>query len=122
VSKYYVNKLMLAIDRTDDAINAFKADPVGFIEAWEVAGAAPVPPYPGGGRLSPVERDAFEAWDYAALYAMGANPYVLWQVHRSLHIDVPGFELAAAFRTAVAPYGYPDFSTDEISKRGESDP
>ena len=106
-----IDKLLVTIGRTDEALAAFVHDPAAFIDGWEAR--TPVPPHPAGGRLTPEERAAFEAWDYAALYRMGAHPYLLWHWVRA--IFVPGRSspeaLVAEYRHRVGPLGYPDFAT-----------
>jgi hypothetical protein len=108
-----MNKLILAGDRSDESVAEFKADTVGFLDRWEAAADDPLPPHPEGGRLTPEERTAFEAWDYAALYAMGAHPYLLFQFIRALYVPdrMTSDEFNAAYREAVADLGYPDYAT-----------
>ena len=99
-----INKLMLHADSTDDAMDGFKADTAAFIDAWVESGE---------GTLTDDERRAFEEWDYGALYAMGGHPYVLWQFIRGVYVPdtMPVSDLAAAFKEATTPHGYPDYST-----------
>lgn len=113
MSRYMVNKLMWEVDRTDESLAVFKDDAGAFLEAWEALTERPVSPYPEGGSLTPSERRALETRDFGALYAMGANPFLLWQFARSVSVpDVMGIEeLTSSFREAVAPHGYPEFST-----------
>jgi hypothetical protein len=108
-----VNKLMWEVDRSDEALAAFKTDSRGFLDAWEALATRPVSPYPEGGSLTDVEREALQTRDYGALYAMGANPFLLWQFARSVSVpDEMGIEqLVTSFREAVEPHGYPDFVT-----------
>jgi hypothetical protein len=111
MSKYMINKLMWEVERTDHALTAFKRDTSGFIDGWEATQA--LPPYPEGGKLTPEERTAFEEWDYAALYRLGAHPFLLWQFTRAIWVPerMTEEELATSFREAVSNLGYPDFST-----------
>lgn len=113
MSRYMIDKLLLAIDRTDDDLEAFMADTASFLDRWERAAANPVPPYPEGGSLTPEEREAFGQWDYARLYEMGAHPYLLWHVVRAVYVPdhATAEELIEEYRTAVTPLGYPDFTT-----------
>ena len=112
MTRYVVNKVMWEIDRSDQDVAAFKNDPYGFLAAWEVRAAAPQPPLPGGGTLTDAERKALATGDYGSLYAMGVNPYLLWQFARSVSVPETGVEeLIVSFREAVEPYGYPDFHT-----------
>jgi len=108
-----VNKLMWEVDRSDEALASFKDDAAAFLEDWESLAELPVPPYPDGGRLTDTERLAVETRDYGALYALGANPFLLWQFARSVSVpDEMGIdELITSFREAVEPHGYPDFHT-----------
>ena len=113
MSRYMVNKLMWEVDTADRALAEFKEDPGSFLASWEARYERPVPPHPGGGRLTDAEREAFRARDYGALYAMGANPFLLWQFARSVSVpeEMGIEELISSFREAVAPHGYPDFHT-----------
>ena len=108
-----VNKLMWEVDRSDASLARFKKDPGAFLEAWVRMGQRPVSPYPEGGSLTDVERSALAAHDYGSLYAMGVNPFLLWQFARSVSVpdEMTGEELITSFREAVEPHGYPDFHT-----------
>ena len=105
MSRYLVNKVIWEVDRTDEALAAFKANPAGFLDAWTGS--------PVGGSLTWEERQALETRDYGWLYAVGANPFLLWQFARSVSVpdEMAVEELIASFREAVAPHGYPDFHT-----------
>ena len=113
MSRYMIDKLLVAVDRTDEALVAFVDDAGAFIDDWEARGRRPSPPQPEGGTLTPEERAAFEAWDYARLYRMGAHPYLLWHWVRAIY--VPGRmsleALVGEYRERVEPLGYPDFTT-----------
>jgi hypothetical protein len=113
MSRYMVNKLMWEVDRSDQALDRFKTDPREYLDLWETMAERPVPPYPEGGSLTAVERQALESRDYGALYAMGANPYLLWQFARSVSVpdEMDVKQLVTSFRVAVEPHGYPDFYT-----------
>ncbi len=108
-----VNKAMWEVDASDANLAAFKADPARFLDDWVAAARDPVPPFPSGGSLTPREREALVSLDFGALYAMGANPYILWQFARAVSVPerATNEELMASFRDAVAPHGYPDFAT-----------
>jgi hypothetical protein len=107
-----VNKLMWEVDSSDESLAAFKTDPIAFLDSWEELSATPVPPYPRGGSLTGPEREALENRDFGAIYAMGANPFLLWQFARSVSVpEVGSEELVRSFRESVTPHGYPDFTT-----------
>lgn len=107
-----VNKLIWEVDTSDEALDWFKSDPGQFVQSWQ-DDSEPTPPVPSGGRLSEEERRAVVGKDYAALYAMGVNPFLLWQFARSVSVpdEMAIEELIKSFREAVAPHGYPDFHT-----------
>jgi len=113
VSKYMIDKLLRTIDATDSALDAFRDDAARFIDRWEAEGRTAAPPFPTGGTLTPEEREAFEAWDYERLYALGAHPYLLWMLLRSLYVAEGRSveDLVAEYRQAVEPYGYPGYTT-----------
>jgi hypothetical protein len=113
MSRYMVNKAMWEIDMSNAKLAAFKADRSRFLDSWEAAAREPEPPYPFGGTLTAEERRALETLDFAALYSMGTNPYVLWQFARSVSVPelASNEQLMAEFREAVTPHGYPDFAT-----------
>lgn len=106
-----INKLMWEVERTRESLASFISDTSGFLDSWQAV--VPVPPYPSGGALTEEERTAFEEWDYAALYRMGAHPFLLWQFARAVWVParLGNEEFVEAFREAVAELGYPDFAT-----------
>lgn len=108
-----LNKVMWSIDRSNANLRAYQTEPSLFLDGWERLADDPEPPYPDGGALTPEERLALETLDIGALYAMGANPFLLWQMVRSVLVPARmGIEeLIPHFRAAVEPHGYPDFST-----------
>lgn len=107
-----VNKLMWEVDTSDQALAAFKDDPASFLDSWVSLALDPKPPLPSGGWLTDPERAALENLDFGAIYAMGANPFLLWQFARSVSVPEMGVdELVASFRAEVEPHGYPDFHT-----------
>ena len=111
MSRYMVNKVLWEIDNVDHSLAWFQRDPGGFLEEWESRES--IPPHPTGGTLTDPERDAVRSRDYGWLYAMGANPFLLWQFARSVAVPetMAVDELITRFREAVEPHGYPDFHT-----------
>lgn len=108
-----VNKAMWEVDKSESNLTRFKRDPEGFLDDWERAAREPEPPYPSGGTLTPEERRALETLDFGVLYAMGANPFLLWQFARSVSVpDLMAIEdLVSSFHEAVEPHGTPDIAT-----------
>ncbi|SDU14444.1 hypothetical protein [Jiangella alkaliphila] len=108
MSTYMMNKFMRAVEMSDDAVRAYVADPAAFVDAW-LAGAAGPDRRTDDRVLTDAERAAFAARNYAALYALGAHPYLLWHFTEAVYIhEVPWPELNERYREAVRPSGYPD--------------
>ena len=108
MSKYMINKLMRCVEMTDLNVQAFVADPAAFITGWLHGGAGPDQPTDDRA-LTAAETAAFVARDYAALYALGASPYLLWHFTEAVCIHETTWpDLNERYREAVAPSGYPD--------------
>lgn len=102
------NKFMRAVEMSDDAVRAYVADPAAFVEAW-LAGAPGPDQRPDDRVLTDAERAAFAARDYAALYALGAHPYLLWHFTEAVYLHETSWpELNERYREAVRPSGCPD--------------
>lgn len=109
MSKYMINKLMRAIEMSDDDVAAYIADTAGFIDSWLASGAGPAR-VTDDRELTRDEYAAFVDRDYAELYRLGAHPYLLWHFIESVYIhEVPWPELNERYRAAVRPHGYPDY-------------
>lgn len=108
MSAYMLNKFMRAVEMSDDAVRAYVADPAAFVASW-LDGAPGPDQRPDDRVLTEAERAAFAAGDYAALYALGAHPYLLWHFTEAVYIhETPWPELNERYREAVRPHGYPD--------------
>jgi len=95
MSKYQVDKLMREVILDLKTASAFKANPEKFLD---------------GRDLAEQERTALINVDYATLYRLGAHPFLLngftrlvWKGDKAA--------LNAEYRTNIAPFAYPDFST-----------
>ena len=95
MSRYGVDKVLRQLMIEEQAAARFRQDAVGFLV---------------GRDLTDEERLALETFDYRALYAMGAHPFLLnafvtqlWKGDRR--------SMMQEYRAAVAPLGHPDFST-----------
>ena len=95
MSKYYVDKLMREVVMDSRAASAFRENTVKFLE---------------GRDLTPEERRALIAVDYATLYRLGAHPFLLNGFTRQVWKGDKA-TLNAEYRKNIAPHGYPDFST-----------
>jgi len=95
MSKYQVDKMMREAILDAKVASAFRADTEKFL---------------AGRDLTEEEKKALIDVDYATLYRLGAHPVLLngftrlvWKGDRAA--------LNAEYRTNIAPFGYPDFST-----------
>lgn len=109
MSKYMINKLIRAIELRDADVQAYVADPPGFVAGWLAGGGGPAV-HSDDRVLTDEERAAFEARDYAALYALGAHPYLLWHWVEAVYLHEKTWPaMVEEYRTAVTPIGWPDF-------------
>ena len=113
MSRYMLDKLLWQIDRDDEALEAYLADPAGYVAAWERSAAEPRPPHPDGGTLTAEERAAVVAVDAPAMYELGAHPYLLWHYVRSVILE-PGMspeQLDGDFKAGIRDRHPPDLTT-----------
>ena len=81
----------------------YAGGPVAFVASWEASTRLP---------LSGLERTALEERDYAALYRIGAHPYLLWSFAEAVWVpEVARPDLVAAYKAAAREIGYPDWRT-----------
>jgi hypothetical protein len=95
VTLYQVDKAMREVNLGDDALRAFSADPIAFLEGRE---------------LSAAEQKALVEKDSAALYAMGGHPLLLANFVQRTASGERGSALAAHLE-AIQSLGVPDFGT-----------
>ena len=98
MSRGAIDIALYEIDQTTQTIEDFTTDPEGFLAGFD---------------LSEGERRAFVDWDYGTLYALGAHPFLLFQVARSLavHKGMSMPDLLRQYRETVTPHGTPDYIT-----------
>lgn len=98
MSRGAIDIALYEIDQTNQTIEDFTNDPERFLAGFD---------------LSDDERTAFLEWDYGTLYALGAHPFLLFQVVRSLAVgrglSMP--DLLRQYRETVTPHGTPDYIT-----------
>lgn len=109
MSKYMINKLIRGIELSDATVQAYIADPPAFVTGWLAGGAGPET-RSDDRELTAEERAAFDTRDYAALYALGAHPYLLWHWVEAVYLHEATWpDMVERYRTAVTPIGWPDF-------------
>jgi len=96
MSRYGVDKLLREVMVSEEARDAFRADPDKFIEGRE---------------LSPLEREAILARDYPALYDAGAHPFLLTIFVTRFAPPTEMFPTMMAYVASLEGHGHPDFST-----------
>lgn len=114
MSRFDINKFMMFVDGTTEALNEFCNDREGFVAGWVGAAEESVRPVPYGGSLSSDEQAALAGLDVGKLYEMGAHPYILLHFARAVEVDFNGIafpDFDRAYKEAVTPHGYPNFAT-----------
>jgi len=112
VSLYMMNKFIRAVEMSTANVNAYVADPAGFLDGW-LAGGSGTDAVADDRILTSEEYAAFAARDYGALYGLGAHPYLLWHFTEAVyeHEYTEGFgwrDLVEKYRAAIVPYGEVD--------------
>jgi hypothetical protein len=96
MTRYDVMALMREVNMNPASLARYRADSAGFVAAWP-------------GQWSDLETRALAERDFAALYATGAHPFLLWSFTEAvLTPEIPRSELVERFRSAAAAVGYPD--------------
>jgi hypothetical protein len=112
MSPYMIDKFMRTLQMDRSALKRFDEDPEASIAEW-VSVTESLPVSGDGGSLTEEAQQAFAELDLAALYAMGAHPYMLWH----FFVDVMTLrgkdrpETIEMYRSAIAEAGYPSFAT-----------
>lgn len=114
MSRFEVDKFITAVEASDDAVRAYVSDPEDFVAGWEERAETSRLPTPDSGRFTDAERVALVAGDHAALYEIGAHPYVLWHFVEAIRVwagDATWPEMTARYRDDVRHFVTPDFTT-----------
>jgi hypothetical protein len=120
VSKYLVNKFLFIIDRDPALVERYREDPAGTVAWWESECANLVLNCTAGEastwlQLSDAERDALSRHDHAALFEMGAHPFLtltLWIAMFERDATEPlAMQRNYAIKLAHIQMPYPDITT-----------
>ncbi|MBI2360645.1 MAG: hypothetical protein HYV04_17360 [Deltaproteobacteria bacterium] len=115
MSRYLVDKFIYRVDRNEEMLKAYMADPAGFVARWEKdeAGKLNESETTSGHNFTDEERKALAERDFEKLYAMGAHGFLLWTMMLPvLEPEFPNFRaLVDFYNSKIKPYGRPDFST-----------
>jgi hypothetical protein len=95
---YQVDRVIYEVGRTDEALASFLADPDAYL---------------ADRKLEERERQALRDCDYAALWTMGAHPFILFGfVRRVLGArGQPPDQITRAYKAAIEPLGRPSYAT-----------
>ncbi len=97
MSLYQTNKAIKLMAHNDDQgpYQAFLADAAAFLGQFD---------------LTPEERQALLVRDYAALYGMGVQPFILQSLAHKLSGE-PFFQFIGRYAALLANLGHPDYET-----------
>ncbi|HEY7147480.1 MAG TPA: hypothetical protein VH637_24805 [Streptosporangiaceae bacterium] len=120
MSKYLLNKFLYTVDRSPELVERYRSDPAGTLAWWEAEQANLILNCHQGERSSwlafdEAERQALASHDYAALFGLGAHPFLTLTLFIALfERDYPeplGFQLEYAARLSHWQLPYPDIAT-----------
>ena len=114
MSRFQLDKFITSVEASDDAVRRYAADPAAFVEAWEARASESRLPTADSGTFTDEERAALSACDHAALYRLGAHPYVLWHFVEAVRVwagDAAWVDMTARYREDIRGLGAPDFTT-----------
>ena len=115
MSRYYVDKFLYRVDRNEQALAAYMADPVGFVTSWETGDGLRLHDgeYSTGLGFTDDERTALQQRDYRTLYLLGAHPFILFTL--MIAVYEPEYDafitFAHDYRDRLGDLGHPDYST-----------
>lgn len=103
MTRYHTNALLRRVNLDPAELAAYQADPAGYVAAARSAGTD----------LTDAEFEALATADYAALYTMGAHPYLMWGFIEAVWVParLSRGELVSRFREAVGGIPQPDVRT-----------
>lgn len=118
MSRYYIDKFLYRVDRDEQALAAYMADPVGYVTAWEAGEGLTL--HPGerttdevGLGFTDAERTALQQRDYPALYELGAHPFILFTL--MIAVYEPEYDefihFAHTYRDRLTGVDVPDHAT-----------
>jgi hypothetical protein len=120
MSKYLVNKFLYTVDRDPELVERYREDPVGTLSWWEAERANLILNCHAGESstwlaFDESERQALATHDYAALFDLGAHPFLTLTLFIAMferdHDEPLGFQLEYARRLAARTLPYPDIAT-----------
>jgi hypothetical protein len=120
VSKYLLDKFLFTVDRDPGLVERYREDPAGTVAWWEAERANMILGCHEAERstwlaFTDAEREALAGHDYAALFGLGAHPFLTLTLFIGMFerdYDEPlGFQLEYASKLSHWQLPYPDIST-----------
>ena len=120
MSRYLVNKFLYTIDRDPELVERYRAEPEATVSWWESERGGRILGCPDGEASSwlsftDAERAALAAHDYAALFELGAHPFLTLTLFIALferdYAEPLAFQREYAARLQHWSLPYPDIST-----------
>ncbi len=120
MSKYLLNKFLFTVDRDPELVERYRDDPAGTVAWWEAERAnqilnAITVEASTWLEFTDAERKALVSHDHAALFDMGAHPFLnltLWiAMFERDHTKPLAMQLDYAAKLAHATQPYPDIAT-----------
>ena len=120
MSKYLLNKFLYTIDRDPELVERYREQPGPTVAWWESEQAGRILNCPGAEAstwlaFSEAERAALAGHDYAALFELGAHPFLTLTLFIALferdYAEPLGFQREYAARLQHWELPYPDIAT-----------
>ena len=120
MSRYLLNKFLFTVDRDPELVERYRVDPVGTVAWWEAERANQILNAVDAEastwlEFTEAERTALASHDHAALFDMGAHPFLnltLWiAMFERDHTEPLAMQLDYAAKLAHATLPYPDIAT-----------
>jgi len=120
MSRYLLDKFLFTVDRDPELVERYRADPAGTVAWWERERANQILNCHGGEAstwltFTEAERAALGTHDHAALFDLGAHPFLtltLWiAMFERDHAEPLAMQRDYAARLADRSLPYPDITT-----------
>lgn len=114
MSRFEINKFLSYVEGSDQAVTSYVEDPEGYVAGWESRREGSRLPVSNGGSLTDEERAALVTRDHAALYRLGAHPYVLWHFVEAIRVwtgETGWPEMTERYRADISGIEPPNIAT-----------
>ena len=119
MSKYLLNKFLYTVDRDPELVEAYRADPRGFVARWEAEYLTDLTGVDAERTtwtsFTDAERDALVGHDHVRLFEMGAHPFLTLTLFIALferdHPEPLSYQRAYGAALANFTLPHPDIAT-----------